>query len=170
MAAGASSARPGQILAASRSFHPTMGTAGLSRGPRGWAGTPEIYFSKAIDNSRLVKVTDRRRSREMRQFAAALSVLFLLVMVYAWQHLSAIEYGYRIEAAKSQREALVETNRALRLEEASLRDPERIDALARDLGLQTPLAGQVVRLQPSEKDLGGPVLARATDVAVISTP
>jgi cell division protein FtsL len=155
MAAGAVSARGGQILAASR---------------RSWAGTPEIYFPKVIDNSRLVKVADRRRAREMRQFAAALSALFLLVMVYAWQHLSAVEYGYRIEAAKSQREMLVETNRALRLEEASLRDPERIDSLARGMGLQTPLAGQVVRIEPSDKDIGGTVMARATDVAVISTP
>jgi cell division protein FtsL len=154
MAAGAISARQGQILASSRC----------------WSGTPEIYFPKTIDNSRLVKVADTRRTREMRQFAAALAVLFLLVMVYALQHLSAIEYGYRIEAAKSQREALVETNRSLRLEEASLRDPERIDSLARDMGLQTPQAGQVVRIEPSDKEVGGPVLARAADVAVISTP
>ena len=31
-----------------------------------WTGTPEIYFSKAIDNSRLVKVEDPRRNREMK--------------------------------------------------------------------------------------------------------
>ncbi len=133
-------------------------------------GTPEVYFPKAIDNSRLVKVADARRSREMAQFAGALAMLFLLVMVYAWQHFSAIEYGYRIEALKSQHEALSETNRELRLELASLRDPERIDALARQMGLQMPQVGQVVRIEPAEKDLGGPVMARATDVAVISTP
>ena len=34
-------------------------------------------------------------------------------------------------------------NRALRLEEASLRDPERIDVMARKLGLQSPQPGQV---------------------------
>jgi cell division protein FtsL len=136
---------------------------------RGWAGTPEVYFTKAIDNSRLVRVTDTKRSREMTQFACALGLLFLLVMIYAWQHFSAIEYGYRIEAIKSQRESMVETNRALRLEEASLRDPQRIDMLAREMGLQTPKAGQVVRIEPSAKDPGVPVMARA-DVAVISIP
>jgi cell division protein FtsL len=136
---------------------------------RGWSGTPEVYFTKAIDNSRLVRVADTKRSREMTQFACALVVLFLFVMVYAWQHFSAIEYGYRIEAGKSQRETLVETNRALRLEEASLRDPERIDTLARGMGLEMPSAGQVVRIEPSAKDPGVPVMARA-DVAVISTP
>ena len=45
-----------------------------------------------------------------------------------------------------QRDGLVELNRALRLEEASLRDPERIDTLARKLGLQSPQAGQVIHM------------------------
>jgi cell division protein FtsL len=136
---------------------------------RGWTGTPEVYFTKAIDNSRLVRVADTKRSREMTQFACALAVLFFFVMVYACQHFKAIEYGYRIEAAKSQRDALVEANRALRLEEASLRDPERIDTLARGMGLQMPNAGQVVRIEPAAKDPGVPVMARA-DVAVVSMP
>src|SRR5690242_6193006 len=103
---------------------------------RSWTGTPEIYFTKAIDNSRLVKVEDPRRTREMRQFGIALVCFFMLVMGYAFQHFKAIEYGYKIEALKSQRTSMVEMNRALRLEEASLRDPERIDRMARDLGLQ----------------------------------
>ena len=34
-----------------------------------WLGTPEIYFRKSIDNSRLVKVEDPRREREMRIFS-----------------------------------------------------------------------------------------------------
>ena len=42
-----------------------------------WTGTPEIYFSKAIDNSRLVKVEDPRRNREMKQFGTALACLFV---------------------------------------------------------------------------------------------
>ena len=67
-----------------------------------WTGTPEIYFSKAIDNSRLVKVEDPRRSREMKHFGFALGCLFLLVFTYAWQHFKAIEYGYQIESAKRE--------------------------------------------------------------------
>lgn len=135
-----------------------------------YSGTPEIYFPQAIDNSRLVKVADVSRRREMRNFAIALAVLFTFVMLYAWQHFSAIEYGYKIEASKTQRELLAENNRELRLELASLRDPERIDALARRMGLETPQVGQVVRMDPTDRELGGPVMARASDVAVISTP
>src|SRR5436305_10260852 len=105
-----------------------------------WTGTPEIYFTKSIDNTRLVKVEDPQHSREMKQFGIALCCLFLLVMTYAWQHFTAIEYGYKIESLKTQRDGLAEMNRALRLEEASLRDPERIDTLAKKLGMQSPQA------------------------------
>src|SRR5438128_4148798 len=134
-----------------------------------WNGTPEIYFTKAIDNSRLVKVEDPRRTREMRQFGIALSCLFLFVMAYAFQHFKAIEYGYKIEALKSQRDGLVEMDRALRLEEASLRDPERIDRMARELGLQSPQAGQVMRMDTALPEASSSVMASLTPVSVVST-
>src|SRR5207247_9776065 len=82
-----------------------------------WTGTPEIYFAKPIDNSRLVKVEDPNRSREMKQFAFALCCLFLLVMTFVWQHFESIEYGYKIEPLRTQRGGLVEMNLVLRLGE-----------------------------------------------------
>lgn len=134
-----------------------------------WTGTPEIYFTKLLDNSRLVKVEDPRRSREMKQFGIALACLFLLVMTYAWQHFKAIEYGYKIEALKVQKDSLAEMDRALLLEEASLRDPHRIDQMARGMGLQSPDPGQVIRLDTAAPDSGiAPVLASAAPVSVIS--
>ncbi|SRR5579871_1390572 len=132
-----------------------------------WTGTPEVYFSKVIDNSRLVKVEDPNRGREMKQFGIALCCLFLLVMTYALQHFKAIEYGYKIEALKSQRDGLVDISRALQLEEASLKDPSRIDALARHYGMVPPQAGQVVRMDGSS-DAATPVMASMTPVSMIS--
>jgi len=114
-----------------------------------------------------VKVEDPRRGREMRQFAIALSCLFLLVMTYAWQHFKAIEYGYRIESLKIERDSMAEMNHALRLEDASLRDPERIDVMARRLGLQSPQAGQVMTLDTST-DGRAPVMASAAPFSMIS--
>jgi cell division protein FtsL len=128
--------------------------------------TPEFYFQKTIDNSRLVKLSDPQRRREIRMFSASVAALFLLMMFYAWQHFSSIEYGYRIEAQKAERERLVEVNRSLKLEAASLRDPSRIDVLARQMGLESPEPGQVIRLNPD--DAGGPIIAQATPVAVIA--
>src|ERR1700736_3338788 len=133
-----------------------------------WTGTPEIYFSKTIDNSRLIKVEDPRRNWEMKQFGTALACLFLLVFTYAWQHFKAIEYGYQIESAKREMNGLTEMNRALRLEHASLRDPERIDVIARRIGLVPPEPGQIIRIDSATADPSEPVLASAAPVRVVA--
>jgi hypothetical protein len=133
-----------------------------------WTGTPEIYFAKAIDNSRLVKVEDPGRNREMKQFGTALACLFLLVFTYAWQHFKAIEYGYQIESAKRELAEKTEMNHDLRLEDASLRDPERIDVLARRMGLVPPEPGQVMRMDATPSDGQGPVMASNAPVMVVA--
>jgi cell division protein FtsL len=125
------------------------------RGP-----TPEVFFAKHIDNSRIVKADDPERRREMRTFTATMSVLFLLVMVYVWQHFSAIEVGYQVETQKHQVAEMQEQNRQLRLNEAQLSDPGRIDQIARQLGLDAPQPGQVVR--PDGSGANAPVLAQAS--------
>ena len=140
--------------------------AGVGRGQGAMLGTPEVYFAKHIDNSRVVKASDPVRSREMRHFVLAVGFLFLLGFTYAFQHFRSIEYGYKIEAQKKQREELIEANRAFRLEEASLRDPERIDVLARRMGLASPRVGQVQLLETAG-DVSAPVMARMTGVAVV---
>ena len=133
-----------------------------------WTGTPEIYFAKAIDNSRLVKVEDPRRNREMKQFVTALACLFLFVFLYAWQHFKAIEYGYQIESAKQELGALTEMSRALKLEDASLRDPERIDVMARRMGLVPPEPGQVIRMDGAAAEASSPVMASASPITVMA--
>jgi cell division protein FtsL len=144
--------------AAMRNADPAAGRSSF------WTGTPEIYFSKAIDNSRLARLEDPRRNREMKQFGIALATLFLLVFAYTWQHFRAIEYGYQIEADKRELSGLTEMNRALRLEDASLRNPERIDVLARRMGLVPPEPGQVIRMDVTAGDVQGPVMASAAPV------
>lgn len=161
--------RQGKVTARVQGIYsPVSSAAGYRRAPV-WMGTPEIYFSKSIDNSRLVKVTDHRRNQENFMFAVSLAALFFVVMVYAFQHLSSIEYGYKIEAQKKQREELVESNRALRLEEATLRDPERIDVLARRMGLESPRADQVQHLENNPANVS-PMMASVTGspIAVIA--
>lgn len=127
--------------------------------------TPEFYFARHIDNSRLVKAPDPVRVREMRLFSAAITVLFSLVMIYGLQHFYAIEVGYRVEAEKQTVEKLREENRQLRLAEAQLTQPGRIDTMARQLGLAEPAPGQVIHPN-ARPDATGPVLAQVTPPAV----
>ena len=160
-------------MAAAAPAQATLWTSPQSSAPRVVVrpGTPEIFFAKAIDNSRVVKVADPRRRREMAIFGATLVLLFSLVMVYGWQHFSSIEYGYKIEQLKSNCDQLAEANRTLKLEQASLRDPERIDAMARHMGMQAPQAGQVQKLDSDGLVTpGAEVMARMSSVSVISAP
>jgi cell division protein FtsL len=139
--------------------HNAVLLAAQRRGRRG--PTPEALFTKRIDNSRLVKAADPSRAREMRSFAFAMAFLLSLALVYGWQHFSAIEYGYRMETEKQQLAQMEEQNRELRLTQAQLADPARIDAMARNLGLTVPHPGQVVRPNAATEG-NGAVVAEAT--------
>jgi cell division protein FtsL len=123
--------------------------------------TPEFFVVKHLDNSRLVKAADPVRAREMRVFSAAVAVLFSLIMVYGLQHFYAIESSYRVESEKQMVDQLREENRQLRLSEAELSQPSRIDQMARQLGLAEPQPGQVIH-PSAHVDAGVPALAQVT--------
>jgi cell division protein FtsL len=123
--------------------------------------TPEIYFAKHFDNTRLVKAPDPAVVRQMRVFCAAASVLFTLVMIYGFQHFSAIEKGYSVESEKQIREQLQEENRQLKLTEAQLSQPGRIDTMARQLGLAEPRPGQMIHAG-GRVEGSGPVMAQVS--------
>jgi cell division protein FtsL len=125
------------------------------------ACTPEFHFPKHIDNSRLVKAADPVRVREMRVFSVAVALLFSLVMIYGLQHFYAIEGGYRVESEKQVRDQLREDNRQLRLAEAQLSQPVRIDQMARQLGFAEPQPGQVIHADV-RPDGATPTMAQVT--------
>ncbi|MEO6966762.1 MAG: cell division protein FtsL [Acidobacteriaceae bacterium] len=127
------------------------------RGP-----TPEVFFDKRLDNSRLVKAEDPVRKQEMRAFTVAAVFLFVLLMVYSCQHFSSIEYGYHIETEKAQLKHLQEVNRELGLTQAQLSRSERIDRLAHQIGMQAPQPGQVVVPSGMDSNSNAPILASVT--------
>jgi cell division protein FtsL len=164
-----------EIAMAAGVLYPTVQDAGnwgeaVSETRGMFMGTPEIYFAKRIDNSRIVRMVDPKRRREMLTFGVTLSILFLMIMVYLLQHLSAIEYGYRIEQAKAEQNAIVESNRELKLEESSLTDLQRIEIEARKLGMVPPSAGQIYAIESGNGDSAVPVMAKASPsgITVIS--
>jgi len=126
--------------------------------------TPEFYFVKHFDNTRLVKASDPVRVREMRVFSAAVAVLFSLFMIYGLQHFYAIESSYSVESEKQTLDQLREENRQLRLNKAELTQPGRIDQMARQLGLAEPQPGQVV-YSDARPSSAGPTLAQVTSTA-----
>ncbi len=106
--------------------------------------TTEFHTVKRIDNSRLVRIIEPSRLRELMRWVG-LGTLFLgCVLLYVWQHFHCIQLSYTLEDLKGQQAQAAAWNSQLRLEVAGLRDPMRIDVIARrQLGLTEPVPGQV---------------------------
>ncbi|MFQ5926877.1 MAG: cell division protein FtsL [Terriglobia bacterium] len=125
------------------------------------ADAAHIYWIKRIDNSRLLRQRPRACRRDSAALVATALVCLAVVLLCAWHHFRYLDSGYRLEELRAQSESLREWNRTLRLEQASLRDPMRIDALARaHLGLTAPAAGQWVPLGGAPTASSEPILAR----------
>jgi cell division protein FtsL len=123
----------------------------------------DVYFVQQIDNSHLIRVADPNRKRDLRLIAGGLGLLFSLLFAYAAQSYRIVRLGYQVEQVREREAGLNDWNRALGLEEASLRDPNRVYAVAENrLGLQTARAGQVVPVGMTPSDITGPVLAQVS--------
>jgi len=96
-------------------------------------------------NRYLVRQRDRRRMRELARVAVAILVVGTALLGYTWLHLELLGSGYRVEALEQRLRELERRKRHLRLEEAYLSSPQRVEARAsRELGMRPPELEQVL--------------------------
>ena len=106
---------------------------------------PAIVVPKAIDNSKVVREVDPRSSRDLWWLVAVVATLVLGLVLYAWPHLQVRQVDSERVRMSREREQLIEANRKLRLEKASLENLKRVEQIAvRDLGLRPPAAESLV--------------------------
>ncbi len=75
-------------------------------------------------------------------------LLMLCFFMFLWVRLYILEIGYQISSAHAVHEQMLQENRQLKIERASLRDPSRIEEIAKkDLGMVIPDNNQMVVLQ-----------------------
>ena len=104
----------------------------------------EFHTVKRIDNSRLVRSVEPARLRSLFKSLALGGFVAMFFMLYVFQHFRCIDLSFQLESLKEQRTQATALNSELRLERASLRNPMRIDVIARrQLGLTEPLPAQV---------------------------
>lgn len=126
----------------------------------GRASFPDTYFVKRIDNSRLRREVDREKRSECYGLLALGVLVFLFILLYGVEHFACVRHGYQIEDLKSQKTTLEEWNRQLRLRQAALTDPQRIDTLARQgLGLAPPAPQQLIPVGTEKPPAVSPVFA-----------
>lgn len=128
------------------------------------AANTEFYTVKRIDNSRLVRPLEPSRLRECARLVALGACLAGGGLLYTWQHFQYIQLNYQLETLKAKRTETQGLNQKLRLEVAGLRDPMRIDVIARrQLGLTAPAPNQIENLNgPSDVELAQAHTARTT--------
>jgi cell division protein FtsL len=93
---------------------------------------------------------DTRETTGLRvsTFILSLLVLVAVSLVYVWSHLHNTQLKYRIAEEMTVRDNLIEENRRLKVEIATLKSPQRIESIARDkLKLQYPEREQVVLIR-----------------------
>ena len=104
----------------------------------------EFQTVKRIDNSRLVRHVEPVKMRNLYRTAALSSVVAAFFMLYIYQHFRCIDLSFQLEDVRGKQTEAASLNSSLKLEIASLRNPMRIDVIARrQLGLTEPLPTQV---------------------------
>lgn len=104
----------------------------------------EFRTVKRIDNSRLVRHVEPAKQRNLYRTAGLGGVVALFFLFYIFQHFKCIDLSFQLEDLKAQQAQAAALNSELKLEIANLRDPMRIDVIARrQLGLTEPLPAQM---------------------------
>jgi cell division protein FtsL len=108
------------------------------------AAHTEFHTVKRIDNSRLVRHAEPVRMQGFYRTACWGGMIAVFLMFYVYQHFRCIDLSFQLEDLKAQQTKMSALNSELRLEIEGLRDPRRIDVIARrQLGLTEPLPTQV---------------------------
>jgi cell division protein FtsL len=88
-------------------------------------------------------------SRKVTFFVICMAVLTIVCfLIFLWVRIYILEIGYQISSSLENHERLLQENRNLRIERASLSAPSRIEDIARNkLGMVIPDNSQVVILK-----------------------
>ena len=104
----------------------------------------EFRTVKRIDNSRLVRHVEPAKQKNLFKTAGLGGVVALFFLFYIFQHFKCIDLSFQLEDIKATQAHAAQLNSELKLEIANLRDPMRIDVIARrQLGLTEPLPTQM---------------------------
>ena len=104
----------------------------------------EFHTVNRTDNSRIGRHVEPVKMRRLYRMVALGGVIAAFFMLYIYQHFRCIDLSFQLEDVKARQAEAASLNSSLKLEIAGLRNPMRIDVIARrQLGLTEPLPTQV---------------------------
>lgn len=97
------------------------------------------------------------------KFIFCIWIIMGFSLLYVWQQVELVKISYEIREAKCEASHLLDQNRSLRYNVASLSSPSRLakEKLVRNLGLEPPRSLELVRLieitpVKTQSNIGGP--------------
>jgi cell division protein FtsL len=124
---------------------------------------PFALLPRATTNSRVVREVDPRASRNLWLLLALVAGLVGGFVLYAWPRVQALHLDARTIQQQAALDRLNEQNRKLRLDKARLERFDRIEPIARDLGLVAPPADSVYVVEPAAPTGPEAQLAQSSD-------
>ncbi len=103
------------------------------------------------------RITDSQKLSELLWIISSLAMVAGALLFYAWIRSQIVSMGYAQQQLQAQEESLLREQRKLILEEQTLKNPERIDAIARvELGMTPLRASQLLTPQLQNVESIGP--------------
>ena len=98
---------------------------------------------QSYPNTRVRRTADPRASRRQKLLLAGCLVLALGFVLAVSRQIMAVEYGYKTEALRREREQLLDEQRRLLLAVEENSSPVHLEQAARGLGMQPATAAQI---------------------------
>ncbi len=124
-----------------------------------WAGNMEAR------NYGIKRVSDSRYLTELLRLITPIAILAGLVYFHLWTRSQIVDLGYEDQQLRAAEESLRRAERNLILEEETLKNPDRIDGIARNELAMTPLRPNQI-MAPPVQDIGP---AKTADLALANT-
>jgi cell division protein FtsL len=121
-----------------------------------------VRLGRPVDNSRVVRQVDPRSRREILLLILLVTVLAAGLGLYAWPALEIRRAGQTGALLDREKQRLVEENRKLRLEKATLENLHRVEEVAvKELGLAPPAPERSVVVEVEKPKAPGTTVASA---------
>lgn len=120
---------------------------------RGLPADSLYFYSKRIDNSRLVREADPKTRTDCWSAIASACVIAVMIGTAVSPRVGGILSGYQTQKLRAEQRELTDKRRSLEIEEAQMLSPSRLDELASKQQLSAPGPGQEMHLQPKDSSL-----------------
>lgn len=116
--------------------------------------TPFSLGSQVVRKQRAYTKDDLVKTKFVFRILFLVAFMAILSLFYIWSRVQIVQYGYEINELKARQHQLIEENKKLKVETATLKSPNRIEKIAREkLKMRAPLPEQVQIVPEKKRDV-----------------